>query len=65
MRKLRARPSPRNGELDSLPLFRWALNAETPAVPFPVRHVARRCGLPLHRARLVAQLAGFRWESDR
>ena len=48
-----------------LPLFAWAdRQDEAPPEPiqqpaWQVRAIARQTGLPAHRARLVAELAGF------
>jgi len=40
-------------------LFDWADAREGLSIPFPARVLARRYGLPTHRARLIAELAGL------
>ena len=59
---------PRNGQTlpCDLPLFRWAIVCPAkhfPETPRPVRVIARRYRLPLERARIVAELAGFNLEA--
>jgi len=51
---------------DNLPLFRWAeahCRRHDPAPAYSARFLARRHHLPLRRARLVAELAGFAMEA--
>ena len=49
------------GNLDEFPLFRWATDRAWRARPLSVAAttLARRYRLPLHRAALVAALAGL------
>lgn len=50
----------------NLDLFTWAEarhRRPEPAPTYPARVVARRYHLPLHRARLFAEFAGFKTEA--
>lgn len=43
-----------------LPLFGWAVSSENPRnLSLPARMIRHRFGCPLHRALLIAELAGF------
>lgn len=49
-----------------LPLLRGvaAFGIDRPSTSFAARHVQRLCRLPEHRARLIAELAGFKMEDE-
>jgi hypothetical protein len=53
--------------LESLPLFRWAIlcpNEQFLEIPRPARLIAQRFAMPAIRARVIAELAGFKLEDS-
>lgn len=61
----RRKPRKRKPATDDGPLFRWAIMCPAehfPNLPRPARIIARRFGIPPERARVVAELAGFKSE---